>query len=129
MNKQIMDMAQAEFNRAVMNDMGIYMIAEAWGIEPRQVVRHKDGYGLLTEGFVVAEIANQIKEMKVGSDTMARNVRQLRKEARKNVGNVGNSGDRNFSLCQRKVLPQGRRFAKMKLKTIERPTAMPPSGQ
>ena len=129
MNKQIMDMAQAEFNRAVMNDMGIYMIAEAWGIEPRQVVRHKDGYGLLTEGFVVAEIANQIKEMKVGQDTMARNVRQLRKEARKNVGNVGNSGDRNFSLCQRRVLPQGRRFGKTEGKTIERPTAMPPSGQ
>ena len=129
MNQQITDMAQQEFNRAVMNDMGIYMIAEAWGIEPYQVVRHGNGYGLLTEGFVVAEIANQIKEMKVGSDTMARNVRQLRKEARKNVGNVGNSGDRNFSLCQRRVLPQGRRFGKTEGKTIERPTAMPPSGQ
>jgi len=129
MNQQITDMAQQEFNRAVMNDMGIYMIAEAWGIEPYQVVRHGNGYGLLTEGFVVAEIANQIKEMKVGSDTMARNVRQLRKEARKNVGNVGNSGDRNFSLCQRRVLPQGGRFGKTEGKTIERPTAMPPSGQ
>jgi hypothetical protein len=32
MNQQIMDMAQAEFNRAVMNNLGIYMIAEAWGI-------------------------------------------------------------------------------------------------
>ena len=37
MKQQIMDMAQAEFNRAVMNNLGIYMIAEAWGIEPRQV--------------------------------------------------------------------------------------------
>ena len=129
MNQQIMDMAQAEFNRAVMNNLGIYMIAEAWCIKPYQVVRHGNGYGLLTEGFVVAEIAKQIKEMKVGQDTMAATVRQLRKEARKNVGNVGNSGDRNFSLCQRRVLPQGRRFAKMKLKTIERPTERPTSGQ
>ena len=129
MNQQIMDMAQAEFNRAVMNNLGIYMIAEAWCIKPYQVVRHGNGYGLLTEGFVVAEIAKQIKEMKVGQDRMAATVRQLRKEARKNVGNVGNSGDRNFSLCQRRVLPQGRRFGKTEGKTIERPTAMPPSGQ
>ena len=42
MNQQIMDMAQAEFNRAVMNNLGIYIIAEAWGIEPYQVVRHGD---------------------------------------------------------------------------------------
>ena len=129
MNQQIMDMAQAEFNRAVMNNLGIYMIAEAWGIEPRQVVRHGNGYGLLTEGFVVAEIAKQIKEMKVGQDTMARNVRQLRKEARENGRDLGNSGVRDFSLCQRRVLPQGRRFGKTEGKTIERPTAMPPSGQ
>ena len=129
MNQQIMDMAQQEFNRAVLNNMGIYLIAEAWGIEPRQVVRHGNGYGLLTEGFVVAEIAKQIREMKVGKDTMAANVRQLRKEARKNVGNVGNSGVRDSGLCERKVLPQGRRFGKTEGKTIERPTAMPPSGQ
>ena len=129
MNKQIMDMAQAEFNRAVMNDMGIYMIAEAWGIEPRQVVRHKDGYGLLTEGFVVAEIAKQIKEMKVGQDRMAATLCQLRSDTRKNVGIMGNTRVRDSGLCQRKVLPQGRRFGKTEGKTIERPTAMPPSGQ
>jgi hypothetical protein len=71
MNQQIMDMAQQEFNRAVMNNLGIYMIAEAWCIKPYQVVRHGNGYGLLTEGFVVNEIAKQIKEMKVGQDRMA----------------------------------------------------------
>jgi hypothetical protein len=91
MNQQIMDMAQAEFNRAVMNNLGIYMIAEAWCIEPYQVVRHGNGYGLLTEGFVVAEIAKQIKEMKVGQDRMAATLCQLRGDTRKNVGIMGNS--------------------------------------
>jgi hypothetical protein len=129
MNQQIMDMAQAEFNRAVMNNLGIYMIAEAWGIEPRQVVRHKDGYGLLTEGFVVAEIAKQIKEMKVGQERMAATLCQLRSDTRTNVGIMGNTRVRDSGLCQRKVLPQGRRFGKTGGKTIERPTAMPPSWQ
>tara|TARA_R100000697_G_scaffold1734_1_gene3946 strand:- start:315 stop:617 length:303 start_codon:yes stop_codon:yes gene_type:complete len=100
MNQQIMDMAQQEFNRAVMNNLGIYMIAEAWGIEPRQVVRHGNGYGLLTEGFVVAEIAKQIMEMKVGQDTMATNVRQLRRKARKDVGIMGDIGKRQAGVCQ-----------------------------
>jgi len=100
MNQQIIDMAQQEFNRAVMNNLGIYMIAEAWGIEPRQVVRHKDGYGLLTEGFVVAEIAKQIEEMKVGQDTMAATLCQLRSDTRTNVGIMGNSGQRQAGVRQ-----------------------------
>lgn len=129
MNQQIMDMAQQEFNRAVMNNLGIYMIAEAWCIKPYQVVRHGNGYGLLTEGFVVAEIAKQIKEMKVGQDRMAATVRQLRSDTRTNVGIMGNTRVRDSGLCQRKVLPQGRRFGKTEGKTIERPTAMPTSGQ
>ena len=120
MNQQIMDMAQQEFNRAVMNNLGIYMIAEAWGIKPRQVVRHGNGYGLLTEGFVVAEIAKQIKEMKVGQDTVAATVRQLRSDTRKDVGIMGNTRVRDSGLCQRKVLPQSRRFGKTEGKTIER---------
>ena len=120
MNQQIMDMAQAEFNRAVLNNLGIYMIAEAWCIKPYQVVRHGNGYGLLTEGFVVAEIAKQIKEMKVGQDRMAATVRQLRSDTRKNVGIMGNTRVRDTGLCQRKVLPQGRRFGKTEVKTIER---------
>jgi len=129
MNQQIMDMAQQEFNRAVMNNLGIYMIAEAWCIKPYQVVRHGNGYGLLTEGFVVAEIAKQIKEMKVGQERMAATVRQLRSDTRTNVGIMGNTRVRDSGLCQRKVLPQGRRFGKTEGKTIERPTAMPTSGQ
>ena len=29
-----LELAQQEFNRAVRDDMGIFLIAEAWGIEP-----------------------------------------------------------------------------------------------
>ena len=95
---EAMQLAQEDFNRAVAADLGIYMIAEAWGIKPYQVVRHKDGYGLLTEGFVVAEIAKQIMEMKVGQDTVAANVRQLRSETRTNVGVMGDIRKRKVGV-------------------------------
>ena len=99
MNQQIMDMAQQEFNRAVMNDMGIYMIAEAWGIKPWAVTQY-GGHGVLTEGFVVAEIAKQIEEMDIGSDTMAATVHQLWGEARQIDGNLGDLGQRQAGLRQ-----------------------------
>ena len=96
---EAMQLAQEDFNRAVAADMGIYLIAEAWGIEPYQVVRHKDGYGLLTEGFVVAEIAKQIMEMDIdGSDRVAANVRQLRRKAREDVGDMGDFGKRKVGV-------------------------------
>jgi len=99
MNQQIMDMAQQEFNRAVMNNMGIYMIAEAWGIKPWAVTQY-GGHGVLTEGFVVAEIAKQIEEMDIGSDTMAATVHQLWGEARQIDGNLGDLGQRQAGLRQ-----------------------------
>ncbi len=96
---EAMQLAQEDFNRAVAADMGIYLIAEAWGIKPYQVVRHKDGYGLLTEGFVVAEIAKQIMEMKIdGSNRVAATVRQLRRKARTNVGVMGDIGKRQAGV-------------------------------
>lgn len=96
---EALQLAQEDFNRAVAADMGIYLIAEAWGIKPYQVVRHKDGYGLLTEGFLVAEIAKQIMEMDIdGSDRVAANVRQLRRKARTNVGVMGDIGKRKVGV-------------------------------
>ena len=96
---EALKLAQEDFNRAVAADMGIYLIAEAWGIEPYQVVRHGNGYGLLTEGFVVAEIAKQIREMDIdGSDRMAANVRQLRSNTRANVGVMGDFGQRKAGM-------------------------------
>jgi hypothetical protein len=54
-----LELAQQEFNRAVRNDMGIFVIAEVWGIQPYQVMR--GGNGLLTEVYVVGKIAEQIE--------------------------------------------------------------------
>ena len=54
-----LELAQQEFNRAVRDDMGIFLIAEAWGFEPYQVIR--GGNGLLTEPYVVGKIAEQIE--------------------------------------------------------------------
>ena len=54
-----LELAQQEFNRAVRDDMGIFLIAEAWGIEPYQIIR--GGNGLLTEPYVVGKIAEQIE--------------------------------------------------------------------
>ncbi len=96
---EAMQLAQEDFNRAVAADMGIYLIAEAWSIKPYQVVRHKDGYGLLTEGFVVAEIAKQIMEMDIdGSDRVAATVCKLRRTARTNVGDMGDIGKRQAGV-------------------------------
>ena len=96
---EALQLAQEDFNRAVAADMGIYLIAEAWGIQPYQVVRHKDGYGLLTDGFVVAEIAKQIMGMKInGSNRVAAAVRQLRRKARTNVGVMGDIGKRKVGV-------------------------------
>ena len=96
---EAMQLARQEYSRSIMEGMGLFLIAEAWGIKPYQVVRHKDGYGLLTEGFVVAEIAKQIMEMDIdGSDRVAAEVRQLRSDTRKNVGYMGDIGKRQAGV-------------------------------
>jgi hypothetical protein len=59
MCKEPRRMAQRWFNAAVRDDMGIFLIAEAWGIKPYRVTRH--GRGLLTEPYVVENIAKQIE--------------------------------------------------------------------
>lgn len=107
-----MEMAQQEFNRAVAADMGIYLIAEAFGIKPIQVVRHGDGYGLLTEKYVVVEIARQIEEMGIAKEevrvaTGVSNRKQtgamrgVRGKARNHVGDMGNQRGRQTVVCQR----------------------------
>lgn len=107
-----MEMAQQEFNRAVAADMGIYLIAEAFGIKPIQVVRHGDGYGLLTEKYVVVEIARQIEEMGIAKEEakpatgvpnrkQSGTMRSVRGKARNHVGDMGNQRGRQTVVCQR----------------------------
>lgn len=74
-----MRLARSEYRRLILEGMGIFLIAEAWGIEtlivaPQKLVElHRlgsglpsylrDGYGLLTEPYVLSEMAKQIREM------------------------------------------------------------------
>ena len=68
-----MVLARAEYRRAILDGMGLFMIAEAWGIEPWAVTQY-EGHGVLTEGYVLDEMARQIMEMYSGSDAVAAEV-------------------------------------------------------
>ena len=95
---EAMQLARAEYKRGIIEGMGINLIAEAWGIPRYQVVRHRDGYGLMTEGYLLAEMAKQIMEMDIGSDRVASNVRELRGKARKTMGNLGDTRQRQAGV-------------------------------
>ena len=96
--KEAMQLARAEYRRGIMDGMGINLIAEAWDIPRYQVVRHGDGYGLMTEGYLLAEMAKQIMEMDLGSGRVASNVRELRGKARKTMGNLGDTRQRQAGV-------------------------------
>jgi len=93
-----MQLARAEYKRGIMDGMGINLIAEAWDIPRYQVVRHGDGYGLMTEGYLLAEMAKQIMEMDLGPDRVASNVRKLRGKARETMGNLDNQRSRKVAV-------------------------------
>ena len=95
---EAMQLARAEYRRGIMDGMGINLIAEAWDIPRYQVVRHGDGYGLMTEGYLLAEMAKQIMEMDLGPDTVASEVCELRCKARANVGNLDNQRGRKVAV-------------------------------
>ena len=95
---QAMQLARAEYRRGIMDGMGINLIAEAWDIPRYQVVRHGDGYGLMTEGYLLAEMAKQIMEMDLGPDIVASEVCELRGKARANVGNLDNQRGRKVAV-------------------------------
>lgn len=95
---EAMQLARAEYKRGIIEGMGINLIAEAWDIPRYQVVRHGDGYGLMTEGYLLAEMAKQIMEMDLGPNRVAAEVRQLRRKARTNVGVMGDIGKRKVGV-------------------------------
>jgi len=95
---EAMQLARAEYKRGIMDGMGINLIAEAWNIPRYQVVRHGDAYGLMTERYLLAAMAKQIMEMDLGSDRVASEVCELQFNARKDVGNLGDTGQRQAGL-------------------------------
>tara|TARA_R100000805_G_C3598331_1_gene99246 strand:- start:68 stop:370 length:303 start_codon:yes stop_codon:yes gene_type:complete len=98
-HNEAMQLARAEYRRSIIGGMGLFLIAEAWGIEPWAVTQY-GGHGVLTEGYVLAEMAGQIMEMDIGRDTLAAKVRYLPGISRANDGDMGHSWQRQASLRQ-----------------------------
>lgn len=98
-HNEAMQLARAEYRRSVIEGMGLFMIAEAWDIEPWAKTQY-GGHGVLTEGYVLAEMAGQIMEMDIGSDTLAAEVLYLPGISRTDDGNVGDIGQRQAGLRQ-----------------------------
>jgi hypothetical protein len=96
---EAMQLARAEHRRSIIEGMGLFMIAEAWGIEPWAVTQY-GGHGVLTEGYVLDQMARQIMEMYSGSGTMAAEVLYLPGISRANDGNMGDTGKRQAGLRQ-----------------------------
>jgi len=97
--EQAMQLARADYRRSILDGMGLFMIAEAWGIKPWAVTQY-GGYGVLTEGYVLSEMAGQIMEMDLGSGTMAAEVLYLPGISRQIAGDMGHSGQRQAGLRQ-----------------------------
>ena len=96
---EAMQLARAEYRRSIIEGMGLFLIAEAWGIEPWAKTQYGD-HGVLTEGYVLAEMAGQIMEMDIGRDTLAAEVLYLPGISRANDGNLGDIGQRQAGVRQ-----------------------------
>ena len=92
-------LAKQDYRRSVLDGMGLFMIAEAWGIEPWAVTQY-GGHGVLTEGYVLDQMARQTMEMDIGSDTLAAKVCYLPGVSRTNDGNLGDIGQRQAGVCK-----------------------------
>lgn len=61
--------ARQEYQRLVFDNMGIFLIAQAWDIQPMRVVQ--DGYGVLTEAYVLEQMTQQILGMNIEEEERA----------------------------------------------------------
>ena len=96
-HNEAMQLALADYRRSVIEGMGLFMIAEAWGIEPWAKTQY-GGHGVLTEGYVLAEMAGQIMEMDLEQNTVAAEVLYLPGISREIDGDVGDSRQRQAGV-------------------------------
>ena len=96
---EAIQLARAEYRRSVIEGMGLFMIAEAWGIEPWAKTQY-GGHGVLTEGYVLDQMARQIMEMEIGSDTLAAKVCYLPGVSRTDARNLGDTRKRQAGMRQ-----------------------------
>ena len=55
-------LATEHYKQSILDNMGLFMIAEAWGIKPWAVTQY-EGHGVLTEAYVIDEMTKQVLEM------------------------------------------------------------------
>ena len=60
-------MAKEHYGWSIREGLGLFLIAEAWGIKPWAVTQY-EGRGVLTEGYVIEQMAQQIMEMWRGKE-------------------------------------------------------------
>lgn len=103
-----MDMARAEYRRSILDGMGLFMIAEAWDIEPWAVTQY-GGHGVLTEGFVLDQMAKQIMEMMRGKEEETADgtqgfqrgaMRVVWSQSRFSCRDMADSGRRQSGVCK-----------------------------
>ena len=99
-------MAQIHFNWSIRENMGLFMIAEAWGIQPWAVTQY-EGHGVLTEGYVVEHMALQIREMWRGKKKenpsqgqQGGTVCVLRPKPRHSGRDMGDISQRSAGVCK-----------------------------
>jgi hypothetical protein len=56
-------LARQEMSRLIADNMGLFLIAEAWDIEPFRPAKY--GSGLLTEAYVLEQMTSQIMGMSI----------------------------------------------------------------
>ncbi len=100
-------MAQDHFDWSIREGMGLFMIAEAWGIEPWAKTQY-GGHGALTEGYVVEQMALQVREMMRGKEegnpsqrSQGGTVCVLRPKPRDSGWDMGDIGQRSAGVCKR----------------------------
>ena len=100
-------MAQEHYDWSVTEGMGLFMIAEAWGIKPWAVTQY-GGHGVLTEGYVINEMAQQIMEMwrvkeeeEPTQGQQDRTLRVVSSNALDSERHMGDFSQRRAGLCKR----------------------------
>ena len=99
-------MAQEHYGWSVTEGMGLFMIAEAWGIKPWAVTQY-EGHGVLTEGYVIEKMAQQIMEMWRGKEEekptqgqQDRTLRVVSSNAPDSRWHMGDISQRRAGVCK-----------------------------
>ena len=100
-------MAQEHYGWSIREGLGLFLIAEAWGIKPWAVTQY-EGHGVLTEGYVIEQMAQQIMEMWRGKEEeeeptqgqQDRTLRVVSSNALDSKRHMGDFSKRQVGVCK-----------------------------